>query len=213
MEHDEIKLFRSLNMAYNACFIPAASRETLLFDVGRLLSLWVSAFEILAHPGPGGKATRDGVLDALDQQPFWVGNEVRDLVIPIAAARAKKADPPVLRKLPSWFYVRLYDARNDFLHGNPVTATSHLIEPDGAKSLLDVAATLYRFALASALRLAVPPTPVSSGFNTLQHAEAIVKQSIFVNYNKTYEDALLHALSASTYKTFFGVDRPAAKSH
>ena len=103
--------------------------------------------------------------------------------------------------------------RGDFLHGNPVTATSHLIEPDGAKSLLDVAATLYRFALASALRLAVPPTPVSSGFNTLQHAEAIVKQSIFVNYNKTYEDALLHALSASTYKTFFGVDRPAAKSH
>jgi len=209
--HEEVRLFRSLNMAYNGSLIPVASREATIFDVGRLLSLWVSAFEILAHPGSEGKVTRDSVLDQLDRQPVWVCEQLRDLAISISRTRPKKGDMPVLRKLPAWFYIRLYEARNDFLHGNPVTSASHLIEPHGAKSLLDVAAPLYRFALSSALGIIAPPIPDGKEFNTPEHAEAIVRRSKFLNYQATYEDALIHALSDSAYKEFFRIDRPIDK--
>jgi hypothetical protein len=43
-------LFRSLNMANEAARIPAPVASTF-YDVGRTLALWVSAFEIVAHPG------------------------------------------------------------------------------------------------------------------------------------------------------------------
>ncbi len=42
-------LFRSLNMAYQAAQLPAGIGTTL-YDLGRIAALWVSAFEILAHP-------------------------------------------------------------------------------------------------------------------------------------------------------------------
>jgi len=42
----DIALFRSLNMAYHASLLPAAT-DTTYYDIGRLVSLWVSAFEIL----------------------------------------------------------------------------------------------------------------------------------------------------------------------
>ena len=45
----DIALFRSLNMAYHASLMPAGT-DARLYDVGRLVSLWVSAFEILVHP-------------------------------------------------------------------------------------------------------------------------------------------------------------------
>ncbi len=41
-------LFRSLNMAVQAGLIPA--NAPTIFDLGRSISLWVSAFEILSHP-------------------------------------------------------------------------------------------------------------------------------------------------------------------
>jgi hypothetical protein len=42
-------LFRSLNMAFQAAQLPAGVGVTL-YDLGRIAALWVSAFEILAHP-------------------------------------------------------------------------------------------------------------------------------------------------------------------
>jgi hypothetical protein len=56
----DIALFRSLNMAYHSSLLPAA--DTTFYDLGRLVSLWVSAFEILVHPGGNGQANRDKVL-------------------------------------------------------------------------------------------------------------------------------------------------------
>ena len=47
-------LFRSLNMANQASQLPAGV-DTTFYDVGRLIALWVSAFEILAHPGRGNR--------------------------------------------------------------------------------------------------------------------------------------------------------------
>jgi hypothetical protein len=45
-------LFRSLNMAANAAQLPGGI-DTTLYDLGRMTGLWVSAFEILAHPHTG----------------------------------------------------------------------------------------------------------------------------------------------------------------
>lgn len=42
-------LFRSLNMTNEAARVPANTAATF-YDVGRSLALWVSAYEILAHP-------------------------------------------------------------------------------------------------------------------------------------------------------------------
>jgi hypothetical protein len=45
----DVALFRSLNMANHASKIPSGVDVTL-WDFGRIAGLWVSAFEILAHP-------------------------------------------------------------------------------------------------------------------------------------------------------------------
>ena len=68
---EDIALFRSLNMAYHASLLPAASEATF-YDVGRLVSLWVSAFEILVHPGGTGQANRDKVFSLIEKTP-WKG--------------------------------------------------------------------------------------------------------------------------------------------
>ena len=54
VEWKDKALFRSLNMANEAGRIPALTAATF-YDVGRSLALWVSAYEILAHPGGTGR--------------------------------------------------------------------------------------------------------------------------------------------------------------
>jgi hypothetical protein len=46
-EHADVALFRSLNMANSAALMPAGVEATM-YDIGRSVSLWVSAFEILS---------------------------------------------------------------------------------------------------------------------------------------------------------------------
>lgn len=51
-EWSDVTLFRSLNTANAAAQLPSQGDFTL-YDIGRSISLWVSAFEILAHPEEG----------------------------------------------------------------------------------------------------------------------------------------------------------------
>lgn len=60
----DLALFRSLNMANQAALLPAGT-DTTFYDVGRAIALWVSAFEILVHPGTG-KADLWAVYDLFD---------------------------------------------------------------------------------------------------------------------------------------------------
>lgn len=55
IEWEDRAIFRSLNMAYQASMMPGG-QEATFYDIGRLITLWVSAMEILIHPGPGGGA-------------------------------------------------------------------------------------------------------------------------------------------------------------
>ena len=107
-------LFRSLNMA-NAAFdsnLPAHAEMTQ-YDIGRLVALWVSAFEILAHP-PYGKNNGYKQVYALLNSIQWRSSRNKEKRF--SPYPHKKNTPR--SNLPCWIYGQLNEFRNDFLHGN-----------------------------------------------------------------------------------------------
>ena len=137
-------LFRSLNMANQAAALPAGS-DTTFYDVGRLIPLWVSAFEILAHNKFGRANLRNvySLLEMLDWQ-------VRKLQHRRYSAYENRTGPSPRRILACYLYGKLYQARNDFIHGNPIRENSINVR----RSKLPIArfaAPLYRLALSSFL--------------------------------------------------------------
>jgi len=140
---DEIKLFRSLNMANEAARLPAITAGSF-YDVGRLLGLWVSAFEILTHPGGDGRTGFDTVTGALNSIA-WLDQRLTAASCTIMS-RGEQTDVT----LPVWLYKQMYDLRNSFLHGNEVTARALMVR---GHPLTDFAACLYRMLLADFLAL------------------------------------------------------------
>jgi hypothetical protein len=135
-------LFRSLNMAMAAANLPGHADITL-FDLGRLVALWVSAFEILAHPPYGrqnGFRQVYGLLNAI-QWKHSRNKERRFSPYP-----HRKSTPR--SNLPCWIYGQLNQFRNDFLHGNRVTP-DHLITKRSQRAIQSYASVLYRMAVAS----------------------------------------------------------------
>ena len=127
---EDTKLMRSLNMAFHACEPPADQGATV-FDFGRVLALWVSALEILVHPGKRGTANESRVLEHLEGV-LWHDGVCRD--------KARQ----VCRTMYRW--------RHRFLHGNSIDVgkARSLMTRD---SLFGVAVALYRMALATFLCL------------------------------------------------------------
>jgi hypothetical protein len=132
-EWNNVALFRSLNMAQQAAMLPAG-RETTIYDLGRLLGLWVSAFEILAHPG--GKGRSDiRTVQALFERGLYT--------------RSK------LNRQSCDIYGKLYKLRNDFIHGNPIEEGE--LNPGGGRpSIFWIAPCLYRLALTAFLNMPKP---------------------------------------------------------
>jgi hypothetical protein len=142
----DVALFRSLNMAYQASQLPAGA-DTTLYDVGRLVALWVSAFEILAHPGMG-KSGLFAVYDLLDKVG-WQSRETRARRYNANEAGRRRTGR---RAIARWLYGEIHRARNDFLHGNPVSERRLLIRRSG-RQLFQYGAPLYRLALTGFLPL------------------------------------------------------------
>ena len=162
---DDSKLMRALNMAFHASQPPADQAATV-FDYGRLLALWVSAFEILVHTG--NRADKAKVLEHLNGVA-WVATECR-----------KKAQE-VCRAI--------YNRRNDFLHGNPIDVDS--VEPLMSRdSLFGAAAPLFRMALAAFLGLERerPRSPLDDVENL---AKEIAAETAFLECQKDFETAML----------------------
>ena len=98
-------------------------------------------------------------------------------------------DPPKQKQLATWILKKVYDLRNDFLHGNDVEGSALLLN---GKVIIDFAPCLCRLALTGFLDLhfnmAIPPT---------EDAEAVgafINQRM--NFNRiqaAYENALLTA--------------------
>jgi hypothetical protein len=179
-------LFRSLNMAYEAAQLPAGMGTTL-YDLGRIAALWVSAFEILAHPRTDSSGLR--YVYSLLERVVYLDRKVRRRTYVAYLGRAKKPWPR--RGLPCWLYGRLYRGRNAFLHGNPVSAKT--LQPGDLKvSLFWLAPTLYRLALTGALGLSFPRT-WPEGASDEQIGQFVAARMDFNEYQMVAERALLRA--------------------
>lgn len=120
------RLLRSMEMAYRAAALPDGNHISLN-DLGSQLVMWVSALEILAHPGRG-KVGR-GQVDAL----------VRPHVTRFL---------PGLESFVQRLCKELYAARNDFIHGNPVSPSRlYFDEKDTMPLLMTLAPIFYRLTL------------------------------------------------------------------
>lgn len=137
-------LFRSLNMANAALAMPAV-QGALFFDYGRQCALWVSAFEILAHHFAGRARADFLAVKQLLEASRFLGRKTRRRRYRISYRRRGENVA-----LPTKLYMLLYQARNDFLHGNPVTR-SNLRLPWSGRFIGDFAPLLYRCALRSFL--------------------------------------------------------------
>jgi len=178
------KIFRSLNMAYHASLMPALSDATFL-DVGRLISLWVSALEILVRP-EDRVVRREHVLNLLDKA-HWERRVLNE------KSYKTGRNGNVKRTLAAWLCNRLYDCRNDFLHGNPVDQNSIRL-PHTNRYVINYAAPLYRTALAQILlpRVNQPESPLANAdasgtFNSARYS--------FLRSQRIIEDALLTAMA------------------
>lgn len=152
-------LFRSLNMAVQAGSIPA--NAPTIFDLGRSISLWVSAFEILSHPRVEWASlfTAYRLFEGVHYCDRSVGRRQYAAYVPERekVKRKKSGLKPARHPLPCWIYGKLYQARNHFLHGNPIPKNT--LSPKGTKNgLFWLAPSLYRLALTGFLDLSVDPS-------------------------------------------------------
>ncbi len=136
-------LLRSLNMANEAARMPANTVATF-YEFGRSLAIWVSAFEILTHPGGEGDAGLQTVFTALDKVA-WINKQLGDAKYPTGQKATQ-------RTLACHVYERVYSLRNDFLHGNEVSADKLSVGQD-RRQMIDYAACLYGLALTGVLGL------------------------------------------------------------
>ena len=170
-------------MANQASRIPAGTDATF-YDVGRSIALWISAFEILAHSGKGGRSGPVEVVKLLNRIP-WLRPRLRASRFNIDVKGRKGA-------FPAWLYGLIYRARNDFLHGNPATARDLRIDRSG-KSLFVYAAPLYRMALAAFLGLAWRQEMPEAAEET-QLGEWMAERYQFESYQRVIEAGLVTAL-------------------
>ncbi len=171
-------LFRSLNMANQAARLPAGIDPTM-YDLGRITALWVSAFEILAHPRTANSGLRSvyPLLERVRYHDKRVGSRR------FAAYMGRDKRPWPRRPLPCWLYGKLYQARCAFLHGSPVRA-SLLMPTKSKEGLFWLAPSLYRLALAGFLRL-----PFKKKLP--QRNEYQLQQFEYFTYQRVIEEALL----------------------
>jgi hypothetical protein len=147
----DTSLFRSLNMALSAAMLPG-NVEVTIYDIGRAIALWISAFEILTDSG-----TCDAVYKLLEGTKW----NLSDNTDPIYEPHKYKPGQPK-RPLPVWLYGAMNHARNDFIHGNPIDS-NRLIVPPGKRPLHLYTALLYRMALTAFLDLKPPPVVKKDG--------------------------------------------------
>jgi len=109
-------LFRSLQVACQACAIPDTNYPSI-YDYGARLAQWVSAFEILAR----SKSKNVGQIDVLNLISLFpsVSKHISNKRYVIFESKAKGA---IRGNLPQKLCHLIYEARNDFIHGNPVSS-------------------------------------------------------------------------------------------
>lgn len=178
-------LFRSLNIANQAFQIPS-SVDTTIYDFGRIISMWVSSFETLIHPGATGRATLKEVY-ALFERVAWLDPRCGH-----RRYKTRLGTNSARRNIACWIYNQIYVCRNNFLHGNPVK-DSDLKTRRSGRSLIMLAPPLYRLGLTSFLDLSMkgdpPPMDDADAF-----AEFLTRSMRFEEPQRDAERAIRKAL-------------------
>ena len=146
------RVFRSVGIAFHGCRFPADSLM-LVYDVGLRLAVWVSAFEVLLHPGDKARVDLAEVLKNLGAVSWEIGC--------LSHKRYTVRNHPHRVSLPEAICVDLYGARNTFLHGNPIPRRSLVCRRfRPARYLSTIAPLLYRVLLERQLNFLVPTREV-----------------------------------------------------
>jgi hypothetical protein len=179
-DRENVALFRGLNMALSAAMLPG-NVEVTIYDIGRAIALWVSAFEILAHPGTTNVGYRQ--VYHLLEKTTWNLTECKEVIY---EPYGNKPGQPK-RGLPVWLYGELNRARNDFLHGNPIDGSRLIVAP--AKQALHLyAPPLFRMALTAFLDLKQGRRPPSKG--ETDYEAFLAYQHEFGGFQRDIEAAL-----------------------
>lgn len=191
---NSLALFRSLNMANQALLIPVnADAGGTIYDYGRIIALWVSAFEILIHPGGNGKADTNEVFALLDSVP-WIDKS--------SGHKRFNTKGNKRRNLACWVYEQMYICRNNFLHGNPVEDSdlnlrrtrqplenSDLKLRSSRRRIYHFAPILYRLALTAFLNLSWKKELPNSNDSELI-GRFVSENMDFERYQREVENAL-----------------------
>lgn len=179
------RLFRSLNMANQAALMPVGqSEEAFRYSEGRSITLWLSAFEILLHPGARSIKLSD-VYDRLGRANVFA----KELRARRYLAHQPWKGPKKRYTLACKLYGLLYNARNAFVHGNKLRKEHWLVRGKNVRISL-LAAALYRMALAEVLGLVIPPPP-DAPFDSDEFTEWFRLHAEFQHYQRASEQALL----------------------
>ncbi|TWT52015.1 hypothetical protein [Allorhodopirellula solitaria] len=181
-------LFRSLQVASAASRLPGVgTRVPTIHDLGLSVATWVSAFEVLSHPG-NGNANKTTVLDCLEDAS-WMSPKLK-----ARSYQSKSHSGKTVRRINfcQRLYTELYQTRNDFLHGNKVAFKSLFpFRDDRLPSLPAIAVLVYRAALEGFLR----HLPGSLSSNTPNNLEAWFENSF---RRRPYEEALENLIARKT---------------
>jgi hypothetical protein len=125
-----------------------------------------------------------GTVSALLESVKWQDQKLA------AAAHTIRGRAPQQKQLAIWVCRRIYDLRNDFLHGNDVEGPALLLN---GKPMIDFAAIVYRLAITGFLDLHfnVPMPPADQPEAIAQFIDHRMK---FTKFHGAYENALLTAI-------------------
>jgi hypothetical protein len=178
-------LFRSLNMANEAASVPANTAMTF-YDVGRSLALWVSAYEIWrTREATAGPVSQPSLLSL--RKVKWRSNKLSEKV------RTIDGKPPQQVQLAAWICKRVYDLRNDFLHGNDVDGRDLFLS---GNTMIDYAACLYRPELTGFLGLQFKQdvAETEDAEATTAYRAERARFNKFYKFQEAYESAFLTAV-------------------
>lgn len=148
---DDARLFRALDMARAASAMPGGS-DAKIFDRGRAIGMWISAFEILAYDGD---ANLKRVVSLL-RKAEWRHTQLHE------PDRCRKWDKKVIESgVEGEIYAELLRIKNAFFHGKPVS--SDTLRLPAGREALRFAAPLFRLALTAHLGLRRPAEPALTG--------------------------------------------------
>lgn len=192
-EREATVLFRSLQVAYHAAAMPVSNLPSI-HDYGVRIGLWISAFEILAHPAVDGiknKVNFDKVKELLGKQT-WSKAELRDCKHDVHYdSKCHKVNLVVK------IYRDLYEARNKFMHGNPVSPENLFpFKNNKRPPLTHLAPLIYKTALLGFLdRFQFRPKESAPDLNAMKLSNLAIDRAVACILKKeAFENAILEAI-------------------